>query len=254
MPDTTGIPYTLHTFEPISLKEMDAVRLLDRVDVKYMFHRDLLQDILQQSARDYRVLTIAGSGFSRYETRYFDTPDLEMYLQHHNGKLNRHKVRFRDYVDSGIRFFEVKLKTNKGRTIKDRVKQNSPAYRIEGDSELLLKEKTGYDPSMLVQSIQVNYKRITLVRKDMTERLTLDFDLSFLFKNTNKHFPNLVIAEVKQDLAARSPFIATMQSRYIPAHSLSKYCLGIAVMNPGIKTNNFKSKLLHIQKMCHDNL
>ena len=33
MPDTTGIPYTLHTFEPISLKEMDAVRLLDRVDV-----------------------------------------------------------------------------------------------------------------------------------------------------------------------------------------------------------------------------
>ena len=81
----------------------------------------------------YKVLTISGLRQGRYETRYFDTADYEMYTKHHNGKLNRYKVRFRTYVDSEMNFFEVKFKTNTGRTRKSRVKCELHEFNIEGN-------------------------------------------------------------------------------------------------------------------------
>lgn len=248
------VPDNLLAFDPISLHEMDAVKLLDRLDVKFMFHSDQLEEILQQCVPAYRILSIAGSRYSRYETRYFDTPGMEMYTQHHNGKLNRYKVRFREYVDSGSSYFEVKFKTNKGRTIKDRIQLADHNFIFDSKSELLLKKKTGYSADMLREAIQVNYNRITLVGKNIAERLTIDFGLTFRMNGQLMTFPSLVIAEVKQDKAARSPFIALMQDRFVHQHSLSKYCLGVACMNPNVKTNNFKPKLLSINKLCHDYL
>jgi hypothetical protein len=243
----------LQMFGPISLSEMDDVELLNRVDTKYMFHQIYLEDILNQINTEYKVLTIDGLRFSRYETRYFDTPGLEMYTRHHNGKLNRQKVRFRSYVDSGCSFFEVKSKTNKGRTIKDRIKQQNPDFIIEGATELMLKKHTGYNAAMLCKAIQVNYNRITLAGNNLSERLTIDFGVTFLFKNKVKTFPGLVIAEVKQDTSSKSPFITLMHANGIHPHSLSKYCLGIACMNSHVKSNNFKHKLIHINKLCHEN-
>ena len=43
-----------------------------------------------------------------------------MFHNHHNGKLNRYKIRFRDYINTKNSFLEVKFKTNKGETIKSR--------------------------------------------------------------------------------------------------------------------------------------
>ena len=41
---------------------------------------------------------------------------------HQNKKLNRYKIRQREYLISDISFFEIKFKSNKGRTIKKRIK------------------------------------------------------------------------------------------------------------------------------------
>jgi hypothetical protein len=246
------IPEILANFFSISLEEMDTVRLLDRIDTKYVFQREQLPEILEQCRKDYKALSIAGSRFSRYETHYFDTPDYKMYLQHHNGKLNRHKVRFREYVDSGLNFFEIKFKNNKYRTIKSRVKLPEHNLEITGKSEELLLNKTNFNVSDLQDVMQVNYNRITLVRMNMTERLTIDYDLRFTFRGTTKSYPNLVIAEVKQDCTSKSPFTALMMENHIRSLSISKYCLGIACLNPTIKSNNFKYKLLTINKLCHE--
>ena len=243
----------LNEFDPISLLEMDSVELLDRLDTKFMFNLDQLEPVLAQISSEYKVLTINGNKFSHYETRYFDTPDMQMYLQHHNGKLNRQKVRFRSYLDSGSIFFEIKLKTNKGRTIKDRIKKVNPGYFIEGESEQLLKHDTRYNADMLSEAIQINYNRITLVSKNMSERLTIDFGLKFRLNDKEKTLSTLVIAEVKQDSAAKSPFISLMQLNSIPSRSLSKYCLGIASLNTDVKSNNFKRKIININKLCHEN-
>jgi hypothetical protein len=243
----------LDGFEPITLVEMDAVKLLNRHDVKFAFHICLLPDILEKLKTDYKVLSIEGNRISRYETRYFDTPDLKMYIQHHNGKLNRHKVRFREYLDSGILFFEIKLKNNKGRTIKDRIRLDERDFTIHDKTEDLLVKKTGYNAGMLKEIMEVRYKRITLVHKNLMERLTIDLGLNYVLDGKELSFPKLVIAEVKQDNNTRSTFISLMQNKFIQTLSISKYCLGIASLYKEIKTNNFKSKLLHVKKLCNGN-
>ena len=103
----------LNRFDGITLKEMDSVALLDRVDTKYLFKVDLLPDILKKIMTEYYVLDIKNVRMSNYETIYYDTEDLSFYNQHHNGKLNRYKIRERCYMDSNLSFFEIKYKNNK---------------------------------------------------------------------------------------------------------------------------------------------
>lgn len=249
-----SISEIIKQFEPINLEEMDEVRLLDRVDIKYMFNINQLAEILALSMPFYRVLTISGLRYGRYETRYFDTPDYEMYTKHHNGKLNRYKVRFRTYVDSNLNFFEIKFKTNTGRTQKSRIKYESKEFKIDGESELLLEKKTNYYGKALNEAIQINYNRITLVNKNKTERLTIDFGMTTIYKDSEQEIPNLVIAEVKQDKAQNSAFIELMKSKHISTTSMSKYCLGIASCVQEVKTNQFKSKLLYVNKLCNSNI
>ena len=55
-----------------------------------------------------------------YKSLYYDTEDWKFYLDHHNGRVNRNKIRFREYVGSKLTFLEIKLKNNKGKTIKKR--------------------------------------------------------------------------------------------------------------------------------------
>lgn len=249
----TSISDIIKQFEPISLEEMDEVRLLDRVDVKFMFHIHQLPEILTLAMPYYKVLTISGLRQGRYETRYLDTANYEMYTKHHNGKLNRYKVRFRTYVDSGMNFFEVKFKTNTGRTRKSRVKCELHEFNIEGNSQLLLETETHYPAGLLREVIQINYNRITLVNKNMTERLTIDFGMTNIYKDNEHEIPNLVIAEVKQDKVQDSAFIQLMKLKRISETSMSKYCLGIANCVHEVKTNQFKSKLLYVNKLCNSN-
>ena len=240
----------LKTLDSISLGEMNKVKLLDRLDKKYMFHIEQLPEVLALARKDYFALEIDGKKYAGYETTYFDTPDFEMYTKHHNGKLNRYKVRFRTYVDSNLNFFEIKFKTNKGRTKKSRVQIPEKDHSIHGEVvESLLERKTPYKAPELVPALQVNYNRITLVNRNMTERITIDFALNYKHNDCVADIPNLIIAEVKQDKSDNSPFISIMMEKRIKNESLSKYCLGIANTVNNVKLNNFKSKVRYVNQL-----
>jgi len=243
----------LNTFEPITLSEMDSVKLLDRMDTKFTFNASKLPAFLNELKNDYKALDVCGIQMSRYETLYFDTPNLELYIKHHNGKQNRYKVRYRKYADSNINFFEVKFKTNKGRTIKNRVKRTEIHEEIQGKSTNLLNEKTPLQAELLKPVLWIYYTRITLVNKHSAERLTLDLNLNYKHDNDEIAYPALVIAEVKQDKSGTSPFISLMRKNHISDVSISKYCFGIISLYKGIKKNNFKEKLIEINKICHGN-
>ena len=117
----TTVCEILKHFNPITIEEMDAVKFLDRMDTKYIFRFEQLSYVLNELNNEYFVLQTEGSNLSLYETVYYDTPDLALYLKHHNGRLNRFKVRKRYYVASKLGFFEIKFKNNKGRTVKKRI-------------------------------------------------------------------------------------------------------------------------------------
>lgn len=253
VPGTTNelITSAIEAYDPITLQEMDDVKLLDRTEVKYFFSAQKLPTVLQTIASDYRVLDINGIRLNNYDTLYFDTDDFSMYLTHQCGRSNRYKIRYRKYVDSNLSFFEIKFKNNKGRTIKERIKQSDIATAISGNAADFLAEKTPFSATDLVPKVWNNYSRMTLVNRYSKERLTIDLNLNFRNGLLTADVPNLVIAELKQEKATASPFMKVMKDMGIKEGSISKYCYGVIYLNEGIKKNNFKPNLLTIKKISY---
>ena len=241
----------LQSYDSITLREMDKVKLMDRMDTKFTFSFDNLALILQKVKPFYKVLNINETLISRYQTLYYDNADLYLYNRHHAGQLNRYKVRHRTYVESNLGFLEVKFKNNKGRTLKQRINKMEAQNTWDGDSEEFLKLKTPFDPKTLVPILWINYNRLTLVNKINAERLTIDLNLEFKKDGKDQVFHNLVIAEVKQEGKYPSPFLQIMKEMHIREGSISKYCMGVALSIPNVKFNNFKSTLLTLKKIIN---
>ncbi|MDP1623358.1 MAG: polyphosphate polymerase domain-containing protein [Bacteroidales bacterium] len=240
-------------FESISLDKMDEVKLLDRIDSKFIFKSAKLPGILAQLSAAYFILEVGEVRLQRYETLYFDTPGHQLYLKHHNKRRNRFKIRCRKYVDSGLCYFEIKFKNNKGRTIKERNRQKGSQEEITGKQERLLTTATKMTPDMLVPSLWVNFSRITLVNHGLSERVTIDTGLNFRNGAAGCSFPGVVIAEVKRSRSGSSGISEILHKEHIHEIKFSKYCMGTLSLNNGIKYNNFKQKLLYLNKLNHDN-
>lgn len=241
---------SLLEFEPISLQQMDNVKLQNRIDTKFMFRENLLPSILGKMKEHYFVLDIKGMRFNHYETLYFDTDNFDHYLSHHNGRVNRYKFRARRYVESNLHFFEVKFKNSKGRTIKDRIKSKEISSLITDTSHELVRNISNVNPDSLVAKLWVNYRRMTFVSKNSEERLTIDTKLTFLDDKQTIPVNGLVIAEVKQGSdREKSVFVSLMRQYKVKEKSISKYCLGVISLNEKIKQNNFKPTLLYLQKL-----
>ena len=71
----------LASFAPISLAEMDGIKLMNRVDKKYITDSHKLIDILKDaSAQGYRVFENCGERLHGYDSVYFDTRFLQYLL------------------------------------------------------------------------------------------------------------------------------------------------------------------------------
>ena len=244
----------LSRFSTISLEEMDAVKLMNRIDTKYLIDSLQLFRLLQMASDQYFVVKIDNERISPYSTIYFDTADNEMYMMHHNRKLNRFKVRMRSYLNSGNTFLEIKRKNNKGRTTKMRIPIDPNCFQTKclGDLEQkFVFEKTPYYTVLSKAQIQNTFYRITLVDKDLSERVTLDIDLKFknLCSDASKGVDGLVIVEMKQDGACKSHFANYLKEMKVTSGSMSKYCLGMTLVNPDLKSNRFRIKLRKINKI-----
>jgi len=251
----TELTQVLQKHDPITLDQMENIRLMNRIDRKFMTRLSLVPRILQETIPLYYVQEVLGQRISPYATLYFDTEELTMFNLHHNKKLNRQKIRMRSYVDSHLSFLEIKKKNNKGMTKKVRIKVNSLSRHIleEDKSSRFVSEQTPYDSASLLPQLENDFSRITLVNKEMTERLTIDFMIRF--RNCRTHIngsaDNLVIIEIKSDGDAESPIVRILSEFGIRPVSISKYCLGTVLTNPGAKHNQFKRKLVYINKLTN---
>lgn len=241
----------LTAFAPITLDEMNGIRLMSRIDTKYVIHNTMLPSLLDMLDMEYYIQDIAGKRSFEYLTLYYDTRDYTMYHTHQNGKLNRYKIRTREYCDSQICFLEIKYKSNKGLTQKIRVENNDLHSIEQQNSGAFINRNSPYHISMLEAKLKTHYRRITLVNKDKTERLTIDYNLQFENIDTGKkvELPGLTIIEIKKGHFTSSPFAAKMSELHIKPYSLSKYCLGTALTDTHVKQNNIKRKLFFINKL-----
>lgn len=166
----------------LDLDRIAAVRLMNRVDTKYLVDERRCMELLERAADQYYVQIIDDCRACRYATLYYDTPQWDMYHMHHNRRLTRQKIRTRTYVETGVTYLEVKNKSNKGRTHKRRMALDRSLFAAAATDTAaadFLRREARYAPEALSPSLATRFVRVTLVNRAMTERLTIDFDLHF---------------------------------------------------------------------------
>lgn len=226
------------------------MKLMNRIDTKFVTTLPVLEQLLQMAHDDYRIQQIGNERNLRYNTTYFDTPDYDMFQAHQAGHVNRQKLRFRTYVSSHLQFMEVKTKNNHGRTRKQRIEVDN----MDIDDPVkrnFLGEHLHYDADTLMPTLRNEFDRVTLVNNAMTERLTIDTNLRFnnLQTGLNRELVNLVIIELKRDGLCPSPVLDMLRQLRVHPHGFSKYCMGLALTNQQLRINRFKPKLLDVARI-----
>ncbi|MDP2090327.1 MAG: polyphosphate polymerase domain-containing protein [Candidatus Gracilibacteria bacterium] len=249
----------LQDFEPISLSELNAkASFLKRIDKKFLLNADQFAEVLGELKNDFKVLEIKGKKIFSYDNIYMDSDEYLFYNQHQDKKNSRTKVRTRYYLDSNTAYFEYKQKVD-GVTNK---------YRYEFPSEehgFMTKGKKRFFEGVwqsiynedrapkISPSIQTKYKRITLVKNDGSERLTIDFDIKTQDLRDKKSkeidLKNLVIIESKS-LNKECDSAKIMGKHNITeAKSCSKYSLGVVYSGIAKKYDTFIETMEKIKEI-----
>ena len=252
MSTRNDIAACLDPFPVISLEEVSKASLMRRKDHKFIFSFVHLPDILAELKAHYRILEIDGIRSHDYQTFYYDTSNMDMYHMHHRGMANRHKIRFRRYGTSDIMFLEVKKKDAKGITSKRRMKIANGEVSIQSEEETFLHTNTPYQSGQIRPILENRFNRITLVSQAQTERITLDYQLGFssLTGDTIVEIPGVSIAEIKfEKLLSGSPFFTALRKSHIRPKRFSKYCIGAALLDPGLKQNRFKERVRKVDQL-----
>ena len=241
----------LKDWESTSLVELDSIALIKRMDTKYVIHIRELPLILSKIKSQYRVLEINGARVFGYQTNYFDTPDFQFYLEHHNGYTRREKVRFRAYQNSDLKFFEIKKKLPSDQTDKIRIpvgemqeELNLDQYRLVGENKLRNR--------ILEKKVTNLFKRVTLAQFELRERVTIDTDIEFSVADKKITLPQIAILELKQPrVNINSPLVQILKKMRIYPSSFSKYAMAVVMLDLCQKKNEFKPQLLKLNKIMN---
>jgi len=240
----------LMKFAPVSLETLDRVDFSDRMDSKSVFAARLLPEFLERLLPFYFILEQGGKRTFQYESLYFDTARLQLFLDHHRGLGNRQKLRYRRYADSNVSFFEIKMKNNCGRSHKIRIPVASVERALPPAIQEAIRIHTELEPEALQPALSISLNRITLLHREGLEKVTFDSDIRFEINGSSKTMDGVVIAEVKQiKFNPESDFLKVQHRLGVRTSSVSKYCLGISLLNQNVKANRFKAGRLRLEKI-----
>lgn len=245
----------LDCFRPITLDRMDSIRLMNRIDTKYVTDTLTLKSILEDAVcQGYMVFESRSDRIHSYDSVYFDTPDLRMFTEYRRGKLVRQKIRTRMYVGSEQCFLEVKRKDNHSRTRKKRMELPLSDFRDFRDSPAAcgwLRSRSDFTGDEVAPSVETLFDRITLVNSGLTERLTIDTSVTFKNLRTDSvaGLGAAVIIELKQDGRVGSEMKNILLSHRVKPMRISKYCIGTVLTDSNASPGRFKSKVRFLDKL-----
>lgn len=248
----------------VGLAELDALAALQtRRDVKYLVPGDRLTAVLAGVPDGTRVLEIEGRRAFGYESVYFDTADLVAHRAAAHRRPRRFKVRSRLYVDSGLQFLEVKTKDRHGNTVKQRI-----AYPLWAHGRLTpegLAFAAGFaevapHAGRLRPALLTRYSRTTLLLPGPTHaRVTLDTGLVVEDRlscgeqcrsrgdlHASAGFGDLVVVETKTS-SWPSPVDRLLWAAGHRPLSLSKYSMGVALLDPDQPANKWHRGLVRVR-------
>ncbi len=246
-------------FDKISLDELNQTSsYLKRIDRKFLVTASDFKEILKDIVNDFKILEINNKRIFSYDNVYMDTEEHLFYKQHQAKQNKRTKIRTRLYKDSDLAFFEFKQKEN---WITQKYRYSFP---IEEHWTMTKGKKRFFEwvwqamynwekAPTITPSIRTKYKRITLVSKDWSERLTIDFDIKTEnLRNLSQdevNLKNLVIIESKS-LNKDCTSCETMKRHGIKeAKSCSKYSLWVIYAWLAEKYDTFAETMNEIRKI-----
>ncbi|MCP4523884.1 MAG: polyphosphate polymerase domain-containing protein [Candidatus Gracilibacteria bacterium] len=253
---------SLDQFQTMSLQDLNnQAGYLKRIDRKFLVGVSQCTDFLKELQEDFHVLEINGKQVFSYDNMYMDTQDYLFYHQHQQKEKSRTKIRTRLYKDSDIAFFEFKQKID-GITQKFRYQFPSEEHGIMTKGKKRFFEgvwQSIYNGNPqapeLSPAMNTSYNRITLVARNGSERITIDFNIQT--RNLRADHPenisldNLVIIESKS-LSENCLSETLMKKMNIPeANSCSKYSLGIVYAGLVQQYDTFENTLNEIEKISN---
>lgn len=246
--ETASLLARLDRLPAVGLADLDAAAaLLTRRDRKYIVPVAIAERLVAALDGQARVLQIDGRRRFRYESVYFDTPDLCSYLGAARRRPYRYKVRTRAYLDTGRCVLEVKTRDGRGRTVKtqhehaldhrDRLDGAGPelgrAYPLIGDQGVRLRP-----------ALTTRYARSTLLLPDAGVRATLDTNVCAEAPDGRvAALPGMVIIESKSAGAPTAVDRLLWSLGYRPI-KVSKFGTSLAALFPELPSNRW-TRVLH---------
>ena len=238
---------------PVGLEQVIATAdLQTRTDRKYLVTAEVFARFATAMTNRFMVLEIQGLRLFRYESVYFDTEELTAYLRHAHGRRQRFKVRTRAYLDVVDCVLEVKTKSGRGETIKDRLPYPwADRYQLTETARRFALDRIG-DPATVQDLDPVMtsaYRRATMLDPLSGSRLTCDVGVTFGAAGAEDGDPDLrtaredlVLVESKTVGAAATADNVLWRLGQRPV-VLSKYCVGMALIHSDLPANRWNREL-----------
>jgi len=240
---------TIYKFSSVSFAEYQLMNFKDIAETKFILNTKKLKKLLKEVSHKYDILEIGNKRVLNLTNEYFDTEDYKLYMAYHNGKGNRYLIKNSESEEEKKKYLEIKFHSNKG-TVSKKKKKIKAGNISNKKTQVFIKENSPYSAEKLKLSLKNKYSRIVLIHKQNKEKVTIDLDLTCSNDKGKQKLPHLAIIEVKQKkFSLHSDFIVSLRNKNIQKTSLSKYCIGLALLNKDVKKNKFKSKLLAINKI-----
>lgn len=248
----------------ITLDELvDHAALLSRVDRKYVVPVSAVPALLGAVPGSTRVLEIDGARDFGYRSTYLDDPDRTSYLLAGRRRRRRFKVRTRAYLDSDTCWLEVKTRSARDLTVKQRISHHdaelapltSEGLRFVDEclEQARVTDATGISAGDLAPVLVTSYRRSTLFLPESTSRVTIDTALGWTSLNgagLDLDRPGLAIVETKTGSTPSAVDRLLWSHGHRPAQ-VSKYGVGMAVLEPDLprlKWHRVLDQRLHVAR------
>ncbi len=234
-------------FEPVGLDELSRTAdLQTRKDRKYLVSAADLPALVAALGSGCRVLTIGDRNQFAYRSTYFDTPGLDSYFDAAHRRPSRFKVRTRHYLDTRLCMLEVKTRDRRGCTVKHRMScdpAEEDGLTTSGRAFLHTIEQTSAVAETLRLSLTTTYQRTTvLLDNDEPARVTIDTTVRWRGSESDLALGPLALIETKT--AGRPCEFDQILSRLGHRPTIiSKYCTGLAALNPTLPANKWNQVL-----------
>ncbi|MFV0435437.1 MAG: polyphosphate polymerase domain-containing protein [Leucobacter sp.] len=251
-----GMP--LHRFAPVGLDELVAeAELLTRIDRKYLVPVHGAPALLDSLDPRTRVLEIDGQREFAYDSVYFDTPDHLAYRLTAQRRRRRFKLRTRSYLDTGTAFLELKTKSGRGSTVKNRMPYTvADRARLTATGSAYIGElltRHGHDGDLIhsmLPTLVSRYHRVTLLLP-CGARATIDTRLQWMDRTApgdpipsggGISLPRYMIVESKSAGAPSELDLALRRAGHRPT-GISKFGTGTAALHPELPSNKWARTL-----------